>query len=77
MNSETDATPRVPRPIRPHRFGELISETESEPPVIHGLDPAAINREEVLKSWRRLWRVVLSGLTPLQRKALLEELESK
>lgn len=77
MNPETDTSLRGPKPIRRDRYGELISDTESEPPVVHSLDPPAINREEVVKSWRRLWRVVLSGLTPLQRKALLEELESK
>ena len=77
MNSEIDIIPRVPRPIRRDRFGELMSEPEQEPPVMQVSDPPAIDCDEVLRSWRLIWRVVLSGLTPLQRKALFEEIESK
>ena len=56
MNPKSDTSRCVLNPIRRDRYGELISETESEPPVVHSLDPPAISREEVLKSWRRLWR---------------------
>ena len=77
MNQESETTPRIPQPIQHDRFGELISETESEPPLERISHPPAINREEVLKSWRRIWRVFLSGLTPLQRQALEEEQKAK
>lgn len=60
----------IPQQRRRDRAGELVGDA----PAVHGEAPPAIDRSSVLTEWRRLWRLVLRDLTPLQRRALELEL---
>ncbi|MEX2400553.1 MAG: hypothetical protein WD423_07260 [Rhodothermales bacterium] len=42
--------------------------------ALHGEIPPAIDKTAVLADWRRIWRSVLSQLTPIQLEALRNEL---
>lgn len=42
--------------------------------AVHGEKPPAIDRVAVLSNWRRIWRIIVRDLTPIQRKALEIEL---
>lgn len=38
--------------------------------TLHGESQSAIDRPAELSKWRRLWRIIIRSLTPVQRRAL-------
>lgn len=43
--------------------------------ALHGENKPAIDADAVRKDWRRIWRSVLSQVTPIQLQALRDELD--